>query len=76
MQMASPGQTIRFTPDYSPRIFKCGLAFSAINHLQKLDFRTFFLHPAKLRSTHRGASHISHHPTRGKTSPIPLMNEV
>ncbi|KAE8277582.1 hypothetical protein D5F01_LYC24437 [Larimichthys crocea] len=44
------GRPIRFTPDYSPHTFRRRLAFSeAMDALQKLNFRTFLLYPAKLK---------------------------
>nr|WPK86740.1 NLRC3-like protein 128 [Sebastes schlegelii] len=54
------GKTIRFTPDYSPHTFKRRLAFSnAMDALQKLDFRTFLIYPAKLKATaNRGLQEV------------------
>ena len=51
--------TIRFTPDYSLHTFKRRMAFSeAMDALQKLDFRTFLLYPAKLKATRGGVNHL------------------
>lgn len=57
------GKTIRFTPDYSPHTFKRRLAFSnAMDALQKLDFRTFLIYPAKLKATGGGVTHLFNTP--------------
>ncbi len=61
------GRTIRFTPDYSLHTFKRRLAFSeAMDALQKLDFRTFHLYPAKLKATRGEVNHIFNTPRKVK----------
>ncbi|TKS64932.1 LINE-1 retrotransposable element ORF1 protein [Collichthys lucidus] len=51
------GRPIRFTPNYSPHTFRRRLAFSeAMDALQKLNFRTFLLYPAKLKVMRGGVS--------------------
>lgn len=61
------GRTIRFTPDYSPHTFKRRLAFSdAMDNLQKMDYRTFLLYPAKLKATRGGTTHIFNTPKEAK----------
>lgn len=65
-------KTIRFTPDYSLHTFKCRLAYSdAMDTLQKLDFRTFPLYPAKLKaifSTPHKRQRISRIPSKNRAS--------
>ncbi|KAE8296864.1 hypothetical protein D5F01_LYC05634 [Larimichthys crocea] len=57
------GRPIRFTPDYSPHTFRRRLAFSeAMDALQKLNFRTFLLYPAKLKVMQGGVSHFFNTP--------------
>ncbi|TKS65406.1 hypothetical protein D9C73_027939 [Collichthys lucidus] len=52
------GRPIRFTQDYRRR-----LAFSeAMDALQKLNFRTFLLYPAKLKVMRGGVSHFFNTP--------------
>ena len=61
------GRTIRFTPDYSPHTFRRRLAFSeAMDALQKLNFRTFLLYPAKLKVMRGGVSHFFNTPREVK----------
>lgn len=61
------GKTIRFTPDYSPHTFRRRVAFSeAMDALQKLEFRTFLLYPAKLKAIRGGTRHIFNTPREVK----------
>lgn len=61
--MEIEGKTLRFAPDYSPFTFRRRLAFSTVmDALQKLNFRTFLLYPAKLKAVRGEAIHLFNNP--------------